>query len=62
MQLKLNKKDEVEFCFTWKEVWTMIKVRKLTMNVRTLDTVTGVLISMRYDILQKEKAKKDQKD
>jgi len=59
MQIKLNEKNEVEFCFTWKEVWTMIKQRKLTMNVRTLDNVTGVLINMRYDIMQKEKEKKE---
>jgi len=59
MQIKTNKKNEVELCFTWKEVWTMIKERKLTMNVRTLDNVTGILISMRYDIMQKEKEKKE---
>ena len=59
MQIKTNKKNEVELCFTWKEVWTMIKERKLTMNVRTLDNVTGILISMRYDIMQREKDKKE---
>ena len=59
MQIKTNKKNEVELCFTWKEVWTMIKERKLTMNVRTLDNVTGVLINMRYDIMQREKEKKE---
>jgi hypothetical protein len=59
MQIKTNKKNEVELCFTWKEVWTMIKERKLTMNVRTLDNVTSVLINMRYDIMQREKEKKE---
>jgi hypothetical protein len=59
MQIKTNKKNEVELCFTWKEVWTMIKERKLTMDVRTLDNVTGVLINMRYDIMQREKEKKE---
>jgi hypothetical protein len=59
MQIKTNKKNEVELCFTWKEVWAMIKERKLTMNVRTLDNVTGILISMRYDIMQREKEKKE---
>ena len=59
MQIKTNKKNEVELCFTWKEVWTMIKERKLTMNVRTLDNVTGILISMRYDIMQRENEKKE---
>jgi hypothetical protein len=58
MQIKTNKKNEVELCFTWKEVWTMIKERKLTMDVRTLDNVTGVLINMRYDIMQREKREK----
>jgi hypothetical protein len=59
MQIKTNKKNEVELCFTWKEVWTMIKERKLTMNVRTLDNLTGILINMRYDIIQREKEKKE---
>ena len=59
MQIKTNKKNEVELCFTWKEVWTMIKERKLTMNVRTLDNLTGILINMRYDIMQREKEKKE---
>ena len=59
MQIKTNKENEVELCFTWKEVWTMVKQRKLTMNVKTLDNVTGVLISMRYDIMQREKEKKE---
>jgi hypothetical protein len=59
MQIKTNKKNEVELCFTWKEVWTMIKERKLTMNVRTLDTLTGTLINMRYDIIQRENEKKE---
>lgn len=58
MQIKLNEKNEVELCFTWKEVWTMIKQRKLTMNVRTLDNITGLLINMRYEIMQKEKNNK----
>ena len=59
MQIKTNKKNEVELCFTWKEVWTMIKERKLTMNVRTLDSLTGILINMRYDIIQRENEKKE---
>jgi hypothetical protein len=59
MQIKTNKKNEVELCFTWKEVWTMIKERKLTMNVRTLDNLTGILINMRYDIIQRENEKKE---
>ena len=59
MQIKTNKKNEVELCFTWKEVWTMIKERKLTMNVRTLDNLTGILINMRYNIIQRENEKKE---
>jgi hypothetical protein len=35
------------------------KRKKAYYDVRTLDNVTGILISMRYDIMQREKEKKE---
>jgi hypothetical protein len=50
MQFKLNKDKEVEMVFSWKEIWILIKKRKLLFDVRMLDFITVQLIKLRNEI------------
>jgi len=50
MQFKLNKDKEVEMVFSWKEIWILIKKRKLLFDVRMLDFITVELIELRSKI------------
>jgi len=50
MQFKLNKDKEVEMVFSWKEIWILIKKRKLLFDVRMLDFITVGLIKLRNEI------------
>ena len=55
MHINLNKKNEGEMVFSWKEVWILIKKRKLTMNVPTLEKVILTLCQTREYISKKDK-------
>lgn len=56
MNIELNtKKKEIELCFSLKEIWTLIKKRKLTMDEKTADAVTLILIQMKQQILSLSK-------
>jgi len=56
MQIRLNKKTkEGEMVFSWRELWILLKKRKLTLNVKVLDNLTVALISIRHEIHQEEK-------
>jgi len=56
MQIRLNKKTkEGEMVFSWRELWILLKKRKLTLNVGVLDNLTVALISIRQEIHQEEK-------
>jgi len=53
MKIQLNDKEETEFIFSWKEIWTLIKHKKLTMDVITLDNVIITLLHIRKAISDK---------
>ena len=60
MELKFNKKSkEGEIIFSWKEIWILIKNKKLTLNALILDQLTYSLISLRQDMAEDQKIKKD---
>jgi hypothetical protein len=50
MQFKINKDKEIEMVFSWKEIWILIKKRKLLFDVRMLDFITVELIQLRNKI------------
>ena len=50
MQFKINKDKEIEMVFSWKEIWILIKKRKLLFDVRMLDFITVQLIKLRNEI------------
>jgi hypothetical protein len=50
MQFKINKDKEIEMVFSWKEIWILIKKRKLLFDVRMLDFITVELIKLRNEI------------
>jgi len=50
MQFKINKDKEIEMVFSWKEIWILIKKRKLLFDVRMLDFITVELIELRSKI------------
>jgi hypothetical protein len=55
MEIKFNKKTENgEIIFSWKELWILIKKRKLTLSLNALDNLTVALIHLRQGI-SKEK-------
>jgi hypothetical protein len=55
MEIKFNKKTENgEIIFSWKELWILIKKRKLTLSLNALDNLTVALIHLRQEI-SKEK-------
>jgi len=59
MQLNLNKKNEVEWIFSWKELFLLLLKRgKFIITEASLDNYTICLIQARGII---EKMKKDQK-
>jgi len=60
MEIKLNKKTkDGEIVFSWKELWILLKKRKLTLNALILDQLTYSLISLRHDMAEDQKIKKD---
>jgi len=61
MLIKINDKEECEIHFSWKEIWTIIKKKKLTLNENFLDRVTGHLINVKFSILEKRKEKENNK-
>ena len=60
MQIKQNQKDgSADIIFSWKEIWILIKNKKLTLNALILDQLTYSLISLRQDMAEDQKIKKD---
>jgi hypothetical protein len=51
-----NKTKNSEIVFSWKEIWILIKKRKLTLSLQALDNFTVALINLRNSI-SKEKDK-----
>ena len=55
MKKNFNKKTgNSEIIFSWKELWILIKKRKLTLSLNALDNLTVALIHLRQEI-SKEK-------
>jgi hypothetical protein len=50
MHINLNKKNEGEMVFSWKEVWILIKKRKLTFGVDFLDRLIVSLLQIKAHI------------
>ena len=49
MQIKVNKKGEGEMVFSWKEIWTLIKKRKLTFGQDFLDQLIVSLLKIKAE-------------
>jgi len=50
MHINLNKKNEGEMVFSWKEVWILIKKRKLTFGADFLDRLIVSLLQIKAHI------------
>jgi hypothetical protein len=62
MEIKFNnEKGEGEFVFSWKEIWILIKKRKLTFNEYFLDKVVTTLMLIKHNLVTKRKEKNVEK-
>jgi hypothetical protein len=62
MEIKFNnEKSEGEFVFSWKEIWILIKKRKLTFDEQFLDYLVSTLMSIKFELVNKRKQKEDVK-
>ena len=50
MYIKMNNKNEGEMVFSWKEIWTLIKKRKLTFGTDFLDRLIISLLRIKAHI------------
>ena len=50
MIIKANKKNEGEMIFSWKEIWILIKKRKLTFPADFLDNLIVSLLNLKANI------------
>ena len=53
MYIKLNEKNDGEMIFPWKEIWTLIKKRKLTFNKDFIDQLIVTLLNVKQAIKEK---------
>jgi hypothetical protein len=53
MYIKLNEKNDGEMIFSWKEIWTLIKKRKLTFNKDFIDQLIVTLLNVKQAIKEK---------
>ena len=49
MYIKMNNKNEGEMVFSWKEIWTLIKKRKLTFGQDFLDQLIVSLLKIKAE-------------
>jgi hypothetical protein len=47
MYIKMNNKNKGEMVFSWKEIWTLIKKRKLTFGQDFLDQLIVSLLKIK---------------
>ena len=47
MHINLNEKNDGEMIFSWKEIWTLIKKRKLTFSKDFLDELIVTLLKLK---------------
>jgi len=50
MYIKMNNKNKGEMVFSWKEIWTLIKKRKLTFGQDFLDQLIVSLLKIKAEI------------
>lgn len=56
MYLKMDKnKKEGAFVFSWKDIWIILRKRKLTLSLQILDNFIAALIQLRYDLQDNKK-------
>ena len=53
MYIKLNEKNDGEMVFSWKEIWTLVKKRKLTFSQDFLDQLIVNLLKLKVMIKEK---------
>ena len=58
MYIKMNNKNEGEMVFSWKEIWTLIKKRKLTFSQDFLDQLIVSLLQIKAESNKKNNIKK----
>ena len=59
MEIKFNnEKGEGEFVFSWKEIWILIKKRKLTFSQDFLDQLIVSLLKIKAESNKKNNIKK----
>jgi hypothetical protein len=50
MNIRLNEKEDGEMIFSWKEIWTLVKKRKLTFSQDFLDQLIVTLLKLKASI------------
>jgi hypothetical protein len=53
MNIRLNEKEDGEMIFSWKEIWTLVKKRKLTFSQDFLDQLIVTLLNVKQAIKEK---------
>ena len=53
MYIKINEKNDGEMIFSWKEIWSLIKKRKLTFSQDFLDQLIVTLLKLKATIKEK---------
>jgi hypothetical protein len=53
MNIRLNEKEHGEMIFSWKEIWTLVKKRKLTFSQDFLDQLIVTLLKLKATIKEK---------
>ena len=54
MYIKMNNKNEGEMVFSWKEIWTLVKKRKLTFGQDFLDQLIVTLLKLKASTIKKD--------
>lgn len=55
MIIKMNKDGDGELSFSWKEIFILLKKRKLTLNENVLDQFTVELIKLKHSLIESRK-------
>jgi len=55
MIIKMNKDGDGELSFSWKEIFILLRKRKLTLNEKVLDQFTIELIKLKQFLLDSKK-------
>jgi len=54
MNIRLNEKEDGEMIFSWKEIWTLVKKRKLTFGQDFLDQLIVTLLKLKASTIKKD--------